>query len=125
MNEISAWAPNGRELKLIFIKFNMGLSPKPCKKLPLLVQANNLSINFITATIKRGRAATSVGILKGTCTRKRVLGRAQSHLKNLKFPTIRNPRGSIKILYTSFKTLKFPALVITARLARSRTGKLS
>ena len=60
----------------------MGLCPKPCKELPLLDQANSLRMNLITATIKRGREATSVGILKGTCTRKRVLGRAQSYLKN-------------------------------------------
>ena len=63
----------------------MGLCPKPCKELPLLDQANDLSMNFITATIKRGRVATSVGILKGTCTRKWGLGRAQPQLKILKW----------------------------------------
>ena len=60
-----AGAPNGRELKLIFNKFNMGLCPKPCKELPLLNQANGLSMNLSTPTIKCGRVATSVGILKG------------------------------------------------------------
>ncbi len=60
----------------------MGLCPKPCKELPLLDQANGLRMNFITATIKRGRVATSVGIIKGSSTLDRVLGRAQSHLKN-------------------------------------------
>ena len=59
----------------------MGLCPKPCKELPLLNQANSLSMNFIKATIKRGRVATSVGIIKGTCILDRVLGRAQPHLK--------------------------------------------
>ena len=42
---------NGRELKLIFNKFNMGLCPKPCKELPLLDQANGLSVRFITTMI--------------------------------------------------------------------------
>ena len=41
----------------MFIKFNMGLCPKPRKDLPTFDPANGLSLNFSKTTIKRGRAA--------------------------------------------------------------------
>ena len=48
--------------------------------LPAFDRSYDLSI-FMMNKLKRRREATSVGILKGTCTLKWVLGGAQYHLK--------------------------------------------
>ena len=56
----------------------MGLCPKPCKELPLLDQADELNTALCLTKIKHRSAATSVGIIKGTCTLDRGVGRSPS-----------------------------------------------
>ena len=79
----------------------MGLCPKPRKDLPVFDLANGLSMNLITTAIKRGREVPSVGILKGTCILKQVLGRAQYDFTlSLNSPSVEAPSYTI---YHTFK----------------------